>query len=137
MAELHVHGGRAIVEGVLSAIPRVGLEASQQRAIRHADPGEFTWRAFRNGLLDLTQAEVGRALWMRRPGFLLFVELRFFLPFVWWRCAGSPGPERHPSRGNPAAAAPGHCAEPGRAQGLVQPVARAAHSLLRLCRGVS
>lgn len=48
--ELHLHGGRAIVELVLrrlSAVP----------GLRVADPGEFTQRAFLNGRLDLTQAE--------------------------------------------------------------------------------
>jgi tRNA modification GTPase len=49
MAELHLHGGAAIVAGVLSALARLGL--------RMAEPGEFTKRAFENGKLDLTEAE--------------------------------------------------------------------------------
>lgn len=48
-AELHLHGGPAIVEGVIQALHDVGL--------RLAEPGEFTRRAFENGKLDLAQAE--------------------------------------------------------------------------------
>jgi tRNA modification GTPase len=47
--EFHVHGGRAVVEAVLTALNENGL--------RLAEPGEFTRRAFENGKLDLTQAE--------------------------------------------------------------------------------
>ncbi|MBV8189594.1 MAG: tRNA uridine-5-carboxymethylaminomethyl(34) synthesis GTPase MnmE [Alphaproteobacteria bacterium] len=50
MAELHLHGGRAIVGGALEAIGALGF-------CRLAEPGEFTRRAFENGKLDLTQAE--------------------------------------------------------------------------------
>ena len=49
MVELHVHGGRAVVAGVLEALASLGL--------RLAEPGEFTMRAFGNGKLDLTEAE--------------------------------------------------------------------------------
>jgi tRNA modification GTPase len=49
VAEFHVHGGRAVVSGVMAALRRLGL--------RLAEPGEFTRRAFLNGKLDLTQAE--------------------------------------------------------------------------------
>lgn len=48
-AEFHVHGGRAVVEALLSALSDLGL--------RLAEPGEFTRRAFENGKLDLAQAE--------------------------------------------------------------------------------
>ncbi|NBB17535.1 tRNA uridine-5-carboxymethylaminomethyl(34) synthesis GTPase MnmE [Caulobacter sp. SLTY] len=48
-AELHLHGGPAIVEGVMAALLAQGL--------RLAEPGEFTRRAFENGRLDLAQAE--------------------------------------------------------------------------------
>ncbi len=48
-AEFHVHGGRAVVEALLSALVDLGL--------RLAEPGEFTRRAFENGKLDLAQAE--------------------------------------------------------------------------------
>ena len=50
VAELHVHGGRAVLAAVFDAISATGLA-------RHAEPGEFTRRAFENGKLDLTAAE--------------------------------------------------------------------------------
>jgi tRNA modification GTPase len=49
MAELHLHGSRAVLAAVVAALGRLGL--------RLAEPGEFTRRAFENGKLDLTQAE--------------------------------------------------------------------------------
>ena len=49
VAELHVHGGRAVVAGVLEALASLDL--------RLAEPGEFTRRAFGNGKIDLTEAE--------------------------------------------------------------------------------
>jgi len=52
--ELHVHGGRAVVAAVLSAIPKC-IEKSNK--IRYAEAGEFTKRAFFNDRLDLTQVE--------------------------------------------------------------------------------
>ena len=48
-AELHLHGGAAVVERALTALADLGL--------RPAEPGEFTRRAFENGKLDLAQAE--------------------------------------------------------------------------------
>ena len=48
--ELHVHGGRAVVAGVLGALG----ECPNRRL---AEPGEFTRRAFLNGKMDLTEAE--------------------------------------------------------------------------------
>ena len=48
-AELQVHGGVAVVDGVTEALLALGL--------RLAEPGEFTRRAFENGKLDLDQAE--------------------------------------------------------------------------------
>jgi tRNA modification GTPase len=48
-AELHLHGGTAVVERALTALADFGL--------RPAEPGEFTRRAFENGKLDLAQAE--------------------------------------------------------------------------------
>ncbi|HEY1224007.1 MAG TPA: tRNA uridine-5-carboxymethylaminomethyl(34) synthesis GTPase MnmE [Brevundimonas sp.] len=48
-AELHLHGGRAVVEATVEALSALGL--------RPADPGEFTRRAFENGRMDLAQAE--------------------------------------------------------------------------------
>lgn len=51
--ELHVHGGSATVKAVLSAIRK----CRSSGAIRYAEPGEFTRRAFLNGRLDLAQVE--------------------------------------------------------------------------------
>jgi tRNA modification GTPase len=50
MAELQLHGGRAVVAAVLRALS--GLEG-----FRLAEAGEFTRRAFLNGRLDLTAVE--------------------------------------------------------------------------------
>ena len=50
VAELHIHGGRAVVESVLAALNGIG-------GLRPAEAGEFTRRAFDAGKLDLTQAE--------------------------------------------------------------------------------
>lgn len=50
MAEFHVHGGRAVIQGMLAALG--GIEG-----LRLAEPGAFTRRAFDNGRLDLTEAE--------------------------------------------------------------------------------
>lgn len=50
LAELHLHGGRAVVravEGALATIP----------GLRRAGAGEFTRRAFLNGRIDLNEAE--------------------------------------------------------------------------------
>lgn len=50
VAELHVHGGLAVVDGVLAAL-------SSLAGLRLAEAGEFTRRAFENAKLDLTQVE--------------------------------------------------------------------------------
>jgi tRNA modification GTPase len=49
-AELHTHGGRAVAEAVAAALAKIP-------GLRHAEPGEFSRRAFLNGKLDLTEAE--------------------------------------------------------------------------------
>ena len=49
-AELHLHGGRAVVAAVEAALMR-------QPGLRRAEPGEFTRRAFANGRIDLAEAE--------------------------------------------------------------------------------
>ncbi|MGG5820633.1 tRNA uridine-5-carboxymethylaminomethyl(34) synthesis GTPase MnmE [Falsiroseomonas sp. HW251] len=48
-AELHIHGGSAVLAGVAEELADLGC--------RPAEPGEFTRRAFLHGRLDLTQAE--------------------------------------------------------------------------------
>ncbi len=49
-AELHLHGGRAVLDGIIEALARLP-------GLRPAEPGEFTRRAVTNGRLDLTRAE--------------------------------------------------------------------------------
>lgn len=48
-AEFHIHGSRAVLERLYAVF--------RERGLRHAEPGEFSRRAFENGKLDLTQAE--------------------------------------------------------------------------------
>ncbi len=50
VVELHLHGGRSVVAGVIEAL-------SALPGLRVAEPGEFTRRAFENNKLDLTEAE--------------------------------------------------------------------------------
>ncbi|MGD8354742.1 MAG: tRNA uridine-5-carboxymethylaminomethyl(34) synthesis GTPase MnmE [Methyloceanibacter sp.] len=50
MAELQVHGGRAVVKAVVDAVLTI-------HGTRLAEPGEFARRAFENGKLDLTEVE--------------------------------------------------------------------------------
>lgn len=50
MAELHLHGGRAVTAAVLAALGRLP-------GLRAAGPGEFTRRAFETGRIDLNEAE--------------------------------------------------------------------------------
>ncbi len=50
LAELHLHGGRAVVAGVEAALASLD-------GLRRAEPGEFTRRAFANGRIDLAEAE--------------------------------------------------------------------------------
>lgn len=49
VAELHLHGGRAVAMALTEELLRLGL--------RPAEPGEFSRRAFLAGKLDLTRAE--------------------------------------------------------------------------------
>jgi tRNA modification GTPase len=50
VAELHLHGGRAVIAGVTAALATVD-------GLRPALPGEFTRRAYENGRIDLAEAE--------------------------------------------------------------------------------
>ena len=50
VAELQLHGGHAVIAGVLDALGTID-------GCRLAEPGEFTRRAFENGRLDLTAVE--------------------------------------------------------------------------------
>jgi tRNA modification GTPase len=50
VAELQLHGGRAVIAATLAALGKV-------EGLRAAEAGEFTRRAFENGKLDLTAVE--------------------------------------------------------------------------------
>ena len=50
IAELHCHGGRAVIAGVEAAL-------AEMPQLRRATSGEFTRRAFANGRIDLAEAE--------------------------------------------------------------------------------
>ena len=50
MAEVCVTGGRAIIAAVVKALAAI-------RGLRLAEPGEFAWRAFVNGKIDLSEVE--------------------------------------------------------------------------------
>jgi tRNA modification GTPase len=50
VAELQLHGGRAVIAAVLGALARID-------GLKPAEAGEFTRRAFENGKLDLTAVE--------------------------------------------------------------------------------
>lgn len=50
IAELHLHGGRAVVAAALAALGAL-------KGMRAAQAGEFTRRAFENGRIDLAEAE--------------------------------------------------------------------------------
>jgi len=65
LAELHLHGGRAVVRAVEDVL-------AGMNCLRRAEPGEFTRRAFSNGRLDLNEAEgladllMAETEWQRR-----------------------------------------------------------------------
>jgi len=50
MAEISVTGGRAVVSAVVTALTLIP-------GLRLAEPGEFAWRAFMNGKIDLSEVE--------------------------------------------------------------------------------
>ncbi|MBX7541519.1 tRNA uridine-5-carboxymethylaminomethyl(34) synthesis GTPase MnmE [Qipengyuania sphaerica] len=50
LAEFHCHGGRAVVSAIENALATI-------EGLRRAEPGEFTRRAFANGVIDLAEAE--------------------------------------------------------------------------------
>lgn len=50
VVELHIHGGRATVSGVLGVLSKI-------TGMRGAEPGEFTRRAMDSGRLDLVEVE--------------------------------------------------------------------------------
>ena len=66
--EIHAHGGPTLINRIVSALEKSGA--------RHAQPGEFTKRAYLNGKLDLTQAEAVLDLIKARSD--LSLEAAFF-----------------------------------------------------------
>ena len=50
VVELHLHGGRAVIDGVLESLSLID-------GLRLAEAGEYTRRAFENGKMDLTRVE--------------------------------------------------------------------------------
>jgi tRNA modification GTPase len=50
MAEISVTGGRAVTSAIVRALALVS-------GLRPAEPGEFAWRAFMNGKIDLSEVE--------------------------------------------------------------------------------
>jgi len=54
MIEISTHGNPVILEKIIAVLNSLG--------VRTAEPGEFTYRAFLNGKMDLTQAEAVGAL---------------------------------------------------------------------------
>lgn len=85
MAELHCHGGRAViaaVEAALAALP----------GMRQAEPGEFTRRAFLNGRVDLAEAEgladlLSAETELQRQSALAMAEGAFSAQVEGWRVA--------------------------------------------------
>ena len=71
LAELHLHGGRAVVRAVEAAI-------ASFPSTRMAEAGEFTRRAFANGRMDLNEAEgladllAAETEWQRKAASLMF-----------------------------------------------------------------
>ncbi|MFN3619908.1 tRNA uridine-5-carboxymethylaminomethyl(34) synthesis GTPase MnmE [Sphingorhabdus sp.] len=71
LAELHLHGGRAVVRAV-----EIVINAFE--GVRQAEAGEFTRRAFANGRMDLNEAEgladllSAETEWQRRSASLMF-----------------------------------------------------------------
>ncbi|KAK9234269.1 P-loop containing nucleoside triphosphate hydrolase protein [Lipomyces kononenkoae] len=67
VVELHVHGGRAVVNAVMDAVCAYGRETEDEKTaiesgeveapVRYANPGEFTRRAYANFRMDLTEVE--------------------------------------------------------------------------------
>lgn len=89
MAEWHCHGGQAVVRAVLGALARFA-EARPELALREAEAGEFTRRAFENGRIDLNEAE-GLAYLLsaetesQRRAALLMAEGHFSRRLAGWR----------------------------------------------------
>lgn len=51
--EIQAHGGSAVLQLIMDRV----LEVGKPLELRHANPGEFTFRSFMHGRIDLAQAE--------------------------------------------------------------------------------
>lgn len=85
MAELHCHGGRAVIAAVERAL-------ADLPGCRRAEPGEFTRRAFANGRIDLAEAEglgdlLAAETELQRRAAAQLVEGRFSAQVNRWRHA--------------------------------------------------
>ena len=85
MAELHCHGGRAVIAAVETAL-------GAMPGLRRAEPGEFTRRAFDHGRMDLNAVEglsdlLAAETQSQRRAALLMVEGHFSRRIDQWRRA--------------------------------------------------
>ena len=83
LAELHCHGGRAVIAAVEGALGALG-------GLRRAEPGEFTRRAFLNGRMDLNAVEglsdlLAAETQQQRRAALLMAEGHFSRRIDSWR----------------------------------------------------
>jgi tRNA modification GTPase len=90
MAELQLHGGRAVIAAVLGALGRI-------EGLRLAEPGEFARRAFEHGRIDLTRVEA--------LADLIYADTQAQRRQAWWQLRGllseiAPKPPPHPDRGD-------------------------------------
>ncbi|NIJ15999.1 tRNA uridine-5-carboxymethylaminomethyl(34) synthesis GTPase MnmE [Sphingobium vermicomposti] len=85
LAELHCHGGRAVIAAVQDAL-------ASRSGLRLAAPGEFTRRAFLNGRIDLNAVEglsdlLAAETQQQRRAALLMAEGHFSRRVKGWRSA--------------------------------------------------
>jgi tRNA modification GTPase len=83
MAELHCHGGRAVIAAVEGALAQIA-------GLRRAEAGEFTRRAFANGRMDLNAVEglsdlLAAETQSQRRSALLMAEGHFSRRIAGWR----------------------------------------------------
>jgi len=83
LAEFHVHGSRAVISAMHSAISKV-------KNCRLAEPGEFTKRAFQNGKINLLKAEsiadlVSAETEIQRKQALKIMSGQSSVKFNYWR----------------------------------------------------
>lgn len=57
MLELHLHGSKSIVNTLFKSLNNLSMDKDNSMAVRMAQPGEFSKRAFLNGKMDLTELE--------------------------------------------------------------------------------